>query len=741
MDNKTSSGRWPFLALVAGGLFFYVFVLAARVAPPGHDALESMCAQYFAFNTTVHGEWLVKWMPSVSFGTAGLSLGVSTIYYNCINLIAFVFGRLGATPFNFYYVHAAGWIFSDVLLLVGTWLLCRRLYRSVATAFFVTAAVVVPCVVLEQPLFPCNMFCAMPLVLYLLHAAVETRSPAKLLWGLLFMLYTSVNVVMYSAVIQLLGYVAYFAAYFLVTKTSPRPLAKALCGSKTALAVLFLIACGAGLLLYSMLYNLNFAELSAPGRAEGGGTTLETFNTYGGFLGAIKYLDYFAGVNSFTSDIHVFHGLLVAMLLPFSLVRLPREAVPFLVVTLLLFCFSLGAYFHLSTVLWYGFPGMKFYRHIGYVAPMAAFFSCFVAGYGFERVRFRLAQQRPMPGSSLALLSMGLVFCYLLAMDKMSGVFGQIERHTQARLVFVTAVIALVALALLFMRTRPKSGRVLLVALLCLHFADVAHYRASIFAERGWRLSTAELSLWDGTPASFEPTRFGGYFDTERGRLLQKHIESTRPYAYYSSISQWLNHEPVEHNIRSLEAERISAPLLALVTAEAPPGLKRAVGVEAPKIRFFAQAQCATPASALASITAPDYAGDVLFVDDRAQRCGKEVAGAPDLPVAYTMPAFTPNRLTIALQRPLPAPAWFSYADSWNPLWHARVDGIEQPVVVANGCFKAVHLPAGASTLTLECRSELLDFAALVHRVLSAFLCGFVLREFWRILRRPPIAG
>ena len=45
------------------------------------------------------------------------------------------------------------------------------------------------------------------------------------------------------------------------------------------------------------------------------------------------------------------------------------------------------------------------------------------------------------------------------------------------------------------------------------------------------------------------------------------------------------------------------------------------------------------------------------------------------------------------------------YADSAFPDWHATVDGVSQPIVVAASAFKAVSLTAGAHRVEFRYRA------------------------------------
>ena len=47
-------------------------------------------------------------------------------------------------------------------------------------------------------------------------------------------------------------------------------------------------------------------------------------------------------------------------------------------------------------------------------------------------------------------------------------------------------------------------------------------------------------------------------------------------------------------------------------------------------------------------------------------------------------------------------PSWLLVFDTWAPGWRAEVDGVEQPILRANGMFRLVALPARARRIALS---------------------------------------
>lgn len=87
-------------------------------------------------------------------------------------------------------------------------------------------------------------------------------------------------------------------------------------------------------------------------------------------------------------------------------------------------------------------------------------------------------------------------------------------------------------------------------------------------------------------------------------------------------------------------------------------------------------------------------------------------------------------------------PALLVVTDAWYPGWHARVDGVEAPVLRANAHFRGVPVPAGARRV--ELRFEPLTYRAGLTVSLAAAIVLGLLSAFptrWRGRRRAAPEG
>jgi uncharacterized membrane protein YfhO len=74
--------------------------------------------------------------------------------------------------------------------------------------------------------------------------------------------------------------------------------------------------------------------------------------------------------------------------------------------------------------------------------------------------------------------------------------------------------------------------------------------------------------------------------------------------------------------------------------------------------------------------------------------------------------SFSTNDVTFHIQMPSGKPGLLMYADAYAREWHAEIGGREVPIFEANGGFKAVFVPVGASLVELHYGSIKADVIA-----------------------------
>lgn len=734
-----SVGRWLFLLCLLEVSLFICYLLWTRLVPPGHDTWWHMTMQYFQMNAIVQGEWFAKWCPYDVHGTTGFfSLtGLSSIpLFFFMNVAPFLNSQGLVTNFlPYYYLHI---LFAEVVLLTGVWLLGRRLYRHPLTVYFVAISITISSIWLEQYHFNLFIYHALPLTLYLIHTGLENNSRWRIFLAGDLCLFTSINVAPYCSIIQLLVIVVYFTAYLILYPREIREIIDTWKWRRRDLMVAACLGLLAAALFYCSLHDVGHIYVEPMGRNPDGTVPFKVFNTYADFLGIRKYLEMFIGLNVFTPDIIPYRGFLVLACAALALTIPSRRLFVFMAVTLTIFLFSLGPEGVVSTLAWLIFPGMKFYRHIAYVAPLATAFLCFWAGFGFDAlaVRSEGTQARRWVGC------MVLVVCLIFFLGSLAlrphwfrGIPDRlpiIPQQIRLSYIILLSILGVMAWA----AYRRWWGIWFMVLLAVMQTADVTAFRYMLFTTRAYKLEAEGYALWRFTPMPFVAQRSYDYPGAgSRYAEVLPMLQRFKGLAWYSWTDAFVFAELYREKLRILERQKENQQFEAFFGSEDNPVRRAVSGVSRPKIQFYSRA-CYSPdvEAILPMMKAPEYqAGVPLLALSPGQMPPKENCsgdgggGDASIRLPYRVKAYGANFLQLELEQASTEPVWLYYADTWHPNWTASVDGRSIPVYRANYAYKAVLLPPGGQTVEFRFVNHWLDWASLICRVNSTFLFFLVL--------------
>ena len=184
--------------------------------------------------------------------------------------------------------------------------------------------------------------------------------------------------------------------------------------------------------------------------------------------------------------------------------------------------------------------------------------------------------------------------------------------------------------------------------------------------------------------------------------------------------------------------------------------LEKAIGCEFPKLQVFSSVTVIRDEREMAQFMRdPRYEGNLLLAsgpDYVAYRTngGAELArpedkGAVVRPGANSrvlgevrVVASTADSLTARTSLPESlGKYWLYVADAGHPFWHARVNGVETPILRANFGFQAVQVPGGMATVTFAYRSGILMNAVAAAGGLLIFTMLAVIVMAGRLLLMP----
>lgn len=672
-------GNMLFLLLLLLETAMLVGMTWARRVPREHDGFGYFGMQYYFLNNAAAAGELPQWIPYMMQGTvASWWYAVQGgIYVNSVALIAGPLGILKGLNFlPFFYL---GIWFDGLILLVGSWLLARRLFRSPITIFFVCLIVIGPCIWMSQPWYNFHFYYAFPLILALVHRFLDRGSWLSLLLAMnLFALQTIGNLAYYIPVTSLV-IVLYFGLY--TAFNGPEQIAavrRLRFGFPAALTML--VGLG-GLAAAFLILRLGAAEIAnySPGRELDSRVALDTFLTYGGEITKRKWAELFLGISP-SLDNTLYMGLLAMPLLAASccLALRKRYAHLYLLCGLLLL-FGLGGFVAVQLYRWW--PLMKYYRHIGLTGSVTRLFLCFVAGCGFEAVFLGhevKRNQRVMTvlfAGGTTVLAVGLFF---LAVNPAAAQRVLRAMHTQtATNVFanpaefpvifeprilrnrlmVSGCIALLGGLLLALRGYLASNsarKILVAAALTLVASDVYLYKCGEVWLRTISLPAQDMSLLTFQELPYRHRRSLLFFaPNPRVEALKcsfvfpgiRHLPTTS-FAFVDEVGSSLRADywlvSLDQFLRAWRGQDINdrtAPLVgqhAGADLEFPPqeaALKLA-GVTTDKVQFFRRAHVLSSNEEVAAqLSDPGYRGNILFLSAENQPVPPEEAFASPSPL------------------------------------------------------------------------------------------------------------
>jgi hypothetical protein len=658
------------LAAIVGAELLHSIVAAAQHRVPfSHDGFQYFTLQYYFLNDAIQSAEIAQWIPFMNQGTvASLWRGIQSALLQNVLLEMPVLAR----QFNLLTIYHAGMFVDAMVLLTGTWLLARRFFGP-TTAVFISLSVVGGTVWIDQPYWNFKLVYAVPLLIELGHRFLETGR-----WRWAFLLANLLAMQMLGSLPYIIPVTSFaVAAYFLAYSSTHHRLVIAQLRS-LRFGWRAVVSMTAAILSLAMAYAYftsgtgDLVNYNASRNADGT-TTLPVFLTYGGSTDVAKWIDMVLNLSPWM-DLTLYSGILILPLTLVAVLVVDRHRVHFLLVTLVLLLFTLGT--PVSSALFYTWPGMKFFRHIGLVSPLVRVGLCFVAGVAFEAI---VAGERRQPNClrfasvllSVLLLAAGLFAHWLSSdpaatralVDALSNPGTDRPTHVRmpdvlAHRLSVSATAAWIAGGLLMLgaivrtkvSSRPRLEVAWIATLLLLIFVDVYRFKFGYLSARTERMPSAVQSVtWpsalpypvrrrsslkdaavDGSNPRLEATI--GFSSMFRYRLQGRASSGAQYWTNNAfvfadeagstfQVDSWL--KPFDELLRmywEMPIDNTSGfpPGIDLRALEFPlthPAASKVTGISENKIRFFSRAFSVDTADALPPLMmSPQYRGNRLFV-------------------------------------------------------------------------------------------------------------------------------
>jgi hypothetical protein len=714
-----------------------------------HDGYYYFTLQYYFLSGAAWASEIPQWMPLVSHGMVA-----SWSYVNQGSLLqnALLLAAPLLRGVNFLVVYDAGTLVDELVLLLGVWLLARRLGVRPVTAYFISVLAVGTAIWGMQPFFNLRFYSALPLTLHLVHRFLDRGA-----WRYAFAAVSLFTVQLFGNALYVAPVISFVMAVYVVCYVLMSPAGR---DQVRALrlswgATLATIGGAVMLAAWAAVVATGAGEIvNYSGRDPDGTTSLAGFLTYGG-TSTSKWLELVYRVSP-GLDFTLYMGMLSLPLVVIGMVDAldPRRRHVH-VTTLVILLFAIGT--PVSMLAYYGWPAMKYYRHLTVTACFVKLWLCFIAGFGLEalwrgRVRNRLLigalglGMVAVAGGIVGLVGAEGLATWVLGFPRTMPTFASMLTLQGLQLsAYQAAAWACLAGVVLIGITVERLRPALLVVAVIVTTLDVYAYKLFHLRWMSTPLTAIEYDQLELRPLPWIPRRC-----TTDCAAGARHALAPRPLplsgATYAATNlllyvdelarsrRWdFSLRPFDEYVRAhLEDPRITSAQVqargGLTFPTFHPAALKIGGATADKVQVFRTAyRVESDARVAAEITRPTYAGDALFVsitDPAAARArawdGATADLALRLDVPYTVARYSANRLVVDVDVGVERSAWLLYSDVWHPLWTASVNGQPRPVARANLAYKAVPLDPGRNRVHFRFGSPLLAMLQVFFGVSSA---------------------
>ncbi|HEV2358060.1 MAG TPA: hypothetical protein VGZ23_10690 [bacterium] len=509
----------PFFLALLPSVLFYTVILSRNWIPI-HDGFQVTNIAHFIFNEALTHHAVPLWYPYINYGVDINWYFAFTIGPSLATMLA-VARLLGRGDLLQYFY--LGMFLDEVVLLTGTYLLARTLFKRRLTLVFVCITMTGSILWFAQPWFNFHLYYFVPLSAYLVLTGFARNQLWRVLAGGLALLVSEFGNLPYFPVVHALTYALLVAGAWWTHGFDIR-LALRRAGAREV-AVLAACALTAAVYLVLLAYGVNHINYDA-GRTNGAVVSPESFLTYAEGIGLSKFAELITGV-SWDLDANAYFGVLGFGLVVFGLLWAPeRRMTPFFLTAAFFTLLSLGKDSFVAPLV-AEIPGVAYYRHIGLVLPLIKVMLVVLSGFGLEALiearqdhahraylilaailGVMLLPALVLPAfGAINLMRSGHQQVFAELTDATSG-FAQLQRLLN-RMAFVALVyVTTIAVLLAPLRTRT-TATVMGILLLVIQGVDVYSYRMSQFQQHMVPIDASYRSLFAFAekPFAMERTR------------------------------------------------------------------------------------------------------------------------------------------------------------------------------------------------------------------------------------------
>ena len=730
------SSRINLIALFFVIIFFEILLIAYLILNHrmvgGHDGFEWFVDQWYFVNGKVSHHEIPLWTPYMAHGQ------VTSYIYNRLGMFHNILMLFSAwiKNINFLPLFYLGLFFDKFILLTGTWLLARRYFKNPVTVFFVASTLVASTITFTQFTHTILLIYCLPLTLYLLHRFFDDWKWKWLFLSVFLFSVVSINIYYFISVFPL-AVCVYFLVVFLCSKFKDFENFKI---KKTD--IIWVVAIG---VIVSLMVGIFFLEqdplisVHAPARQLDGQVSLSCFLTAGGGIYLFKWWEVFLGISR-SGDYTLYLGLLTIPLIFIGTVSKNRNKYPFLIGALFFLLFSLGT--PVASMAYYGWPMMKYFRHIGLITPLIKFYLCFLAGFGFEELfDFDKDQEdqrvyfKSLFSGTLLLMN-GFFLSVLIFNPNLDYFFLSRIVHNSTTIDLTGTVInclyymiclSLIGSLIFLLRPTIKKYNPVYVLFIVL-FQLISMYG---YAYQQIQFRTFHLMPQDYALMEFQKIPFIQHRLVDDHQFPRTHLLNSLKGVLYDETYNFTFSDIVDTGFRSDISLKPYDKLSHLFYDKAlSPVYLKLTGSSEDKIQFFSNAYPSRNVGAV--IHNKSFAGDMLFYyldPSNLQKGwfkGLDLSQNQRLNIPYKLLSFSPNQIEISVNVPQNG-AWMQYCDAWHPQWKAEVNGRPQRIYLGSVAYKAIPLAKGINIVQFYFESNYLK-AVYYYLMISSFIwMGFLI--------------
>lgn len=742
--------RCLFLLIILMEAGIFIYLIHERRIVGGHDGFTYFSGQYYVLNNFVNCGEIPQWTPFLTHGSGGYLWGY--ILQNGLFQNILLFSGSLLKDINFLPLFYVGIFLDELLLLVGAWLLSRRFFASPVTTFFVTLSIMGSCIWILQPWWNFHLYYAIPLIIYFIHKFLDSgKLRYYLLAGNLFFVQCFGNILYFLPLTSLIIF-TYFLFFLMLNHQETLQKIKGIPLGWPFILITLSIIISFAILYAALTFGTDQIANYSPLRNPDGTTTLDSFLNYGGEISWKAWLEMILGISP-CLDYTLYTGILcVPFIISGILWGLKRQNGHFLFMVIVLLLFSMGTF--VSAFFYYGWPMMKYFRHVMLVSPIIKVFLCFLAGVGFDAVIFKNDRWKnhlcmKIPFIFIAIFMLGLsIFLWILVhnyefssyllrsmVSKTLPMFTILfNDDTMISMLNRTTLISLIAFILFasqsFIKQR-KHNITFVVLLLIMHGADIYGFKLTDIKLKSTSLNNELYKMIQFQPMPYAQRRTAYFWDNPRSKLL-KDLPIQEPGAFCWSINAFLFLDelgsslrtdhwmlPMDHYMKAYWGQKIDDASTTpvgkfekyLAFPQNHPAALKISGFSEDKIQFFSHVYFVSSDKTIAShITNPHYKGDTIFLTPTdkykdSYRASDSTLSNSDLSsnrrfhYPYKIQRFDANNLQVTTHINDMGSAWLLFSDIWHPLWRATVNGKKTTVYKANLAYKAVKLEKGMNNV------------------------------------------